>query len=61
MCAKQAKNSIFFFFIPSPHALIEYLPTGPVQGTEEINIDCSVPVLKVGGDMQHYGMCLGAG
>lgn len=60
MCAKQAKNSIFFF-IPSPHALIEYLPTGPVQGTEEINIDCSAPVLKVGGDTQHYGMCLGAG
>lgn len=48
------------FFFPSPHAFIEYLPTGPAKGPEEI-MNCPAPVIRAGGDVRYYGMCLGVG
>lgn len=59
MCIQQAKRLVVF--IPSPHEFIEYLPRGPVQGTEDINIKIQFLSSKLSGDMNRYGKCYGMG
>lgn len=58
MCCEPAKKVMLL--IPCPHAFIEYLPAGPMQGTEEINTQSSLSP-SVSGDTNYYGECYSAG